>query len=466
MIIKQDQQAAELRRKRNGKIKDFFKPYAARSAAPTSSLKRERDKDTPQCTADDGRQRSKSPRLGGLASPNPNPAAAALSSELSSLSSLSSPGRSSSAPIETAEPAAAAPAYPTKSSSMASDGLASSSAAKPGSRGSQRVTRDGEDMVLDSSDDASSLEDVDELLGRFQGKVPAPPPDLPAGASSPPLAAPPDNSTPGLQRSARGAAQQSAGHGVGGRGGADDVRANPPPPVVPRYRNSMATLKARIQKERAADTAYQEARRRAEEVEQQAAAQLRQDHGLARLDGNALAPMLAGEDPEDAERLMRAVERTQALQQQKSWSFFRRRHERPQVPAFPDLGGDDLQPMLEGKQEREMALVSGFVAEVAASRALPHALLEWLLAMSIAEEREDLRAAALQILQEAGPALTGVLTKEVIHELFRSVGASDEALDFTAEIQLEASASGGSSHGQDWSGVLQVLALLENAADR
>ena len=462
MVIKSDSKPIG---RKDGRIKDFFKAFAAKPApAPVpapASPKRPREEVAPQGPADMNGRRSKSPRI----APGPNakplthqttssasPAFPNMpSSDLSSLSSVTPMGSDSAMDdvrLTAPGPSAAPDARPTSSDRPGSSSFYSSS------RSSQRVTRHGEDMVLDSSDDdgdeVSSLDDLGELLGR-----PSPPANVaPASLPDPPR----------QRRSERTRGSDRSGRAL--RRSAKPSRTARSLPAVPQYKNSLAALVARAKAAEAEESAYRNALGLVAEADRSAQAAVAAAGDLGRLDGNALAPMMDGRDREDVDRLLRAVERTEALRVQTSWSYFRPGGPvRPFLPPFPELDdAEPLQPLLKDRRGRELAIASGYVAEVAARQPLPPALLSWFVAAAVAEEREDLRAAALRVVHESGAALTDVVTQAVVCELLEGIGASIETLEERKVLQPVTSMAAEGGQSRDWDPLHQVLQILTSAA--
>ena len=450
--------------RRDGRIRDYFKAFAAvpkPSPAPAPAPappKRPMDNGTrPQADASD--RHSKSPRIEEATlptlrnsgpAPDVHPAPTNLpSSELSSLRS-STPSNSDifgdDRPITLREP----PAIPETERQPADNDHSSRNSSF---RGSQRVTKSGQEMVLDSREEGPDiLEDADALLASFQSKkpptatVPRSPPRLPGNARG-------RSDGPGrVLRSANA-----------GRASRRELAA------VPKYRNSLTTLVARKEAAAAEEAAYQQALQQAAESEQGTAAQQEQardiDHG--KVDGDTLLPLLQGKDRNEVEQLMRAVERTGALQRQTTWSFFKGSAPTwPCLPPFPALHGDALEPLLKDARTRALTLASGYVAEVTAKRGIPPTLLSWMLAAAVAAERPDLRAAALQVVENAGQAITEIMAPDTIDDLFRGIGASDEAIatDLQSPVEPILLKSGGEATHRDLTALVQILKILTLAA--
>ena len=187
---------------------------------------------------------------------------------------------------------------------------------------SQRVTRHGQTVIKNSDDDSDSdesLEDLDEILSiRKTARISSPPtePDLP------PVPSP-------TQSEART------------RRGRPSKNVNTPLPVVPKYKISLDTLVAHAVNDDAAEADVVEARHRVASLDRQRAA-LEARVGDGQIDGSVdkklLTSMVSHDgDNENIDRLMHAIERTEALQFQKSWSFFdpTRVMDIPQQKDFP-----------------------------------------------------------------------------------------------------------------------------------
>lgn len=141
-------------------------------------------------------------------------------------------------------------------------------------------------------------------------------------------------------------------------------------------------------------------------------------------------------DEEDADRLKDALQRTEALHRDKTWSFFRASLEAQiaSPPRFPDLEGSQLRPILHRQDSRQQAFLNGFVEDYATKIDLPDELELWILDSTYSEKREDLRLSYVHVLKELGLRKDELLTPQRIDDMFRNIGASDEALDMQKSV--------------------------------
>lgn len=186
---------------------------------------------------------------------------------------------------------------------------------------SQRIVKNGEVMIRNSDDDGSdsdsSLGDVDDLLRSRRQPDPAvssPLTDL--GSSTPSLT---DRSSPGAMDKSRPrtratAHKQSTSH--------QSVLSHPP-----KYKYDLGTLVQRSVTHEAAEANMSRARKFLESIQQRDASKTSvTDQDLSEKReinaGMVTSALKASSESNTVEKLMMAIHRTEALQQEKSWSFF------------------------------------------------------------------------------------------------------------------------------------------------
>ncbi|KAI5310173.1 hypothetical protein KEM55_000882 [Ascosphaera atra] len=186
---------------------------------------------------------------------------------------------------------------------------------------------------------------------------------------------------------------------------------------------------------------------------------------------------LVGEDGEGGagktERLSRAIDRTEALDRGRTWSFFKAEDEpRPRTPppGFPvhhvEAGSWAL--CLQDPASRDRAMLSGGVTDVFASSAgsLPDDILLWILRLVAYEPRESIREAYCSILKYAtADRIARVFTPSCIDELFRRLGAKADALSVSCEMSYEETIPKQHTIPSRDS-LLSTLCLLESISDR
>ncbi|KAL8679853.1 MAG: hypothetical protein Q9186_003919 [Xanthomendoza sp. 1 TL-2023] len=320
-------------------IADFFKPFAhPRHSQPSP------DHDGPEHPRPAQRSRSNTPQpnthsLPGL--PTANNAIPITSSQSSLLSSLpdsspNEPAESFNLPSElpTVQVDTIAPAR-----SFVEEFGGSQTAILPSS---QRVVRNGEVVIKDSDDDRSdsdvSLEDLDHLIAPRRAPI----------ASSPPSPDALPTFQPILSAHSRvvkdGTRSRSSKSGFTVPKGLSSTETK-----LPTYKFSLAALIKQSQTDENSRTSRQDAKHLIESLDQQKP--VARATANVELDKDLLASVIRDdEDGTDLGRLMAAIERTEALQQEEAWSFFDRNREVVDVePAdCPFVADHHWQSIFEG----------------------------------------------------------------------------------------------------------------------
>ncbi|KAL8808971.1 MAG: hypothetical protein Q9223_003677 [Gallowayella weberi] len=183
---------------------------------------------------------------------------------------------------------------------------------------SQRVVRNGEVVIKDSDEDRSdsdySLEDLDALIA----------PRRPPIASSPPSQDELPSLRPFASSRSRGARD---GKGSRSKSGFTDPKGLPSTEIkLPIYKFSLAALIKQGQNDETSRTSRQDAKHLLDSLDEQKP--IATMTANVELDKDLLASVIRDdEDGTDLGRLMAAIERTEALQQEEAWSFFDRDHE-------------------------------------------------------------------------------------------------------------------------------------------
>lgn len=193
-----------------------------------------------------------------------------------------------------------------------------------GFNSSQRVIRNGMEVVIssdgDETDSIASLEDVDELLKMFTNPKPK------DNASEKPPNSSSTNTHTGLQSSHRMPLRTSP---------TKQNKFNPSDYTVPKYENTLDMLVAEAvdDNETEADVAKLKAAFEAEDS---------QNHGETKSDSRGglhedmLTSALGDKDDElGLQRLLDAVRRTEVFEQEKSWLFFDDKSNTPPIREFP-----------------------------------------------------------------------------------------------------------------------------------
>lgn len=164
------------------------------------------------------------------------------------------------------------------------------------------------------------------------------------------------------------------------------------------------------------------------------------------LDKKLLASILQGDaknnDPAELARLMNAVDRTEALSGERSFSFFDEIGPRDltkvkrKTRSFPaDIPGQLWQP--KDTAARERMYVSGFMTELASRGRLSDQVLRWTYDSIPYEEDEDLRSAYLNCVVAASSSWTRAnITPEDIQDAFVVLGGDQIAIRDSTAIEL------------------------------
>ena len=215
---------------------------------------------------------------------------------------------------------------------------------------SQRVVKDGEVVIRNSDDESdsdTSLDDIDDILTARK----------PTADSSPPTENDFSYVPPGGRRiggSSDGKKRKTRATGCSGDFYSSAL------PVVPKYKFSLDTLVAQAKKDDAAQATFAQAQSLLNIPSQYnvpgEGAGVNQECKSAdfggKLDAVIVASVMKEQGEEnDIERLMSAMQRTEALNQGKIWSFFnnepsRSAYELPSTPVSPEQ--ESWQHILEG----------------------------------------------------------------------------------------------------------------------
>ncbi|KAJ5249227.1 hypothetical protein N7468_000678 [Penicillium chermesinum] len=265
------------------------------------------------------------------------------------------------------------PEIASVSSTFVSDGISSS----------QRILKDGKEVVISSdgeeSDDSSSSFEDPALFFDFKSK--------PAGKSA--------------------------------------SKTSMTKLPVKKYKNTMDSLvigavddieeQGKVAKSRAALTSPQ------------------QGEKVPRSKESILASVLGGDDEgPSVERILNAVRRTEALDVTKTWRFLDHAQTPGQTNEFPTNSFPPHSHLaaLRDFESRSRMLQSGVLEFAAKLQRLPDEFLLWLFCSVSLERREDLRSAYCRIFSHTSRERVMTLIRpHHIDELFQNLGAKPEALD-------------------------------------
>ncbi|MCJ1397508.1 hypothetical protein MMC11_000701 [Xylographa trunciseda] len=305
-----------------------------------------------------------------------------------------------------------------------------SSIALPVLASSQRVSRNGEIMIRNSDDDTDSevsLADIGDILVGNKSNFTSSPltePDLP-----------PIPKATRLRASARDAKSRFP----------NDARAAKVPltlPATAKYKFSLASLVAKAEQDDATDEGTAKARQLIESLEDRRAAleaKVDEGRGIKDLDIGLLASVVRKEgDDGTIDKLMQAIERTEALSMQKCWSFFEHTPSEKveeKVSSPEDFPPNDSSLLPGSLSNIHIACVNGYLGEVAARGKLPDELFHWILDTSSTEPTEDLRRAYVSTLSQAEEQAKSNISPSLINMLFRKIGAKKDALNLESPIE-------------------------------
>ena len=307
----------------------------------------------------------------------------------------------------------------------------------PAVSSSQRVVRKGEVMIRNSDDesdsDASSLEDLDEILNRNRG------PPVISASELPYLSL----EIPAQEANNRKRSKRRLGG------------APSPLPVRPASKFSLQVLGQQSKdfgtsKENVARTqdllnVQQQKQERRNFPDSDLVDQVMQDH----------------RDVDDIGRLKTAIQRTESMHGDQTWSFFHAgAGEKPSDPtSFPSIEDDDLCSLLCISSTRQQTILSGFIEHYARKGPPPEELLLWLLDSSFSEPRNSLRQAYIDTFRDSSELMTNVLTVDWLDATFGKMGASTAALEVDQTVRPSAT-SLGDLHSKTWRELFTMMDFL------
>lgn len=323
-------------------IADFFKPFAFARHDPPSPTDLEAENPKPS-------QRSRSCTPQSQVPPGAEQAetsnAATVLPEASSQSSILSSlyGSTPNAPEDLLTGPVKLPIVPSANSasdqSFGADFGGSQATIIPSS---QRIIRNGQVFIKDSDDERSdsevSLEDLDDLIAARKPSLISSPSSQNEISSHQPAASRPTTNIRGTNKKRSGSRHASTTH----RSAAETK--------LPAYKFSLDALIKQSQHYEDSRESIQDARQLVESLEEQKPVSIATSKSTA-LDKDLLASVIRKTDDEtDMGRLMGAIERTEALHQAETWSFFDGDVGTVELEPleFPSLTDQYWQSVLEG----------------------------------------------------------------------------------------------------------------------
>lgn len=304
----------------------------------------------------------------------------------------------------------------------------------------------------ESGSEASSLEDLDKILQRTTKDLSSPPePQLPFLDS-------------GEQN---GIGPDPAKRTLRGRRYGRDSEASPAYAVGSLKTLSLGALaKHRKQYEESKEGVARVNARLEAYRHQQEVVNGQPEYGKATSETSLIDSMLQKHGEEDGlDRLRLAIQRTEALDPCKSWSFFEMGHEKDhaEIKPLPALEDARLASMLQDTSSCQRSFLGGFVREYAMRQPLPEELLLWILDAICLEGRDDIRHSYTLTLMGAYKQIAPMLTSDRIAEIFQKLGANSIALQIDRPIVPRVLISeSGKKHGR--LAVRSVLDLLRGAS--
>ncbi|RVX71538.1 hypothetical protein B0A52_05110 [Exophiala mesophila] len=143
-----------------------------------------------------------------------------------------------------------------------------------------------------------------------------------------------------------------------------------------------------------------------------------------------------GDDDDHVKRLMDAVQRTEALNTERVFSFFGNSGLSDwsnKVPDQMDFPHHAISNGLRSKHEEDAlstSFISGYLAELASTGKLAHDVLIWTFYAVATEPRVDLRYAYISCLSNGSSSWTrNNLKPSDVHDIFKTLGADSASLD-------------------------------------
>jgi hypothetical protein len=154
------------------------------------------------------------------------------------------------------------------------------------------------------------------------------------------------------------------------------------------------------------------------------------------VDRNLLAAVVAGAPGEhdDMSRLMNAVERTEALNIDRSWSFFgpgglQSPSEEPIKIATDAKLTDWWREALEDDDSRNRTFLSGFMGEVWSYGCVPEEIIQWTFDSIVQEPQKELRRSYVQAFKHVKPEWVHThACPSTIERIFLRIGASQQSV--------------------------------------
>ncbi|UPX15930.1 uncharacterized protein EKO05_0006361 [Ascochyta rabiei] len=151
------------------------------------------------------------------------------------------------------------------------------------------------------------------------------------------------------------------------------------------------------------------------------------------------------EDPDQADRLFKAMQRTNQARAQTAYHFFGDTHQLSMVPSFPQKSLPDRgwTACFEVPSTRDQAFMTGFAHQIFRLQELPKELAAWMIDQICLGRDAALDQKYLEILKTHEEHLQKLLSPKRLDVMFKSIGAQVESLSARDEISMsEAQADG------------------------
>ncbi|KAL8735454.1 MAG: hypothetical protein Q9181_002818 [Wetmoreana brouardii] len=318
--------------------------------------------------------------------------------------------------------------------------------------GSQRIVRNGEVIIKDSDDERSdsdlSLENLDDLIA--PRKPPVKSPTIP----EPKL---PSYPSPAATRS-KANSHKKKHKGVP----ASAIAADRPSTAaeMPRYKFSLDALVKQSKNDQVSRVSIENNRQLLESLEERKPASA--STKTARLDKDLLAKVISKHEDGgvDLGRLLVAMERTEALHQEKTWSFIDQKQQAHNIQPgdCPSVSDPYWQAIVGDPITRQQAFLSGYIGECSSFWRLPDELLIWILNAG----QFKVTKTGMRYSLDVGDQTTNCLTIRSFNAIFKRIGVSPESLDID-----EVAIPSVTTHDVEDSGLqLQLLRYLPSFSSR
>ncbi|KAI9734411.1 MAG: hypothetical protein M1818_006799 [Claussenomyces sp. TS43310] len=226
--------------------------------------------------------------------------------------------------------------------------------------------------------------------------------------------------------------------------------------VLPKYRFDLQALASEAKKHEAAEARAL----RMKALEKEEEEEMR--NGLIST-SRLLKSVIEDKEDGNVDKVMRAVQRTEAIHTDKQWYFFERlATDTPRTSSpFPVQQNDNSwQGELLDPDNREATIVSGFARDmVTLGECLPDEILLWMLDEVCFDVSDDLRQAYSDILFASSDQVSRLVRPEVVKRMFSNLGGSRSAVDIEHKLQPKL-ADPHVYDGREWAGLRLVIRFL------